>query len=101
MTSIHTLRFPDVDSNSSKQSLENTRVLYTGFYSLKLLSSESSRVVGNFSVFQTSSGLEKPKTIVERRGGHPKHLLDGPSNLSSRDIRRNVLMSRLKERYQR
>lgn len=35
--------------------------------------------------------LQADKTLVERRGGHPKHLLDGPENLSELETRKSLV----------
>jgi hypothetical protein len=41
------------------------------------------------------------KTIVERRGGHPQHLLqDAPADLSERENRQEAIASYLQQRYQ-
>jgi hypothetical protein len=39
------------------------------------------------------------QTILERMGGLPKHLLS-VGNLSDRDVRRTILASRIRKRYQ-
>lgn len=44
----------------------------------------------------------KPKTIVERRGGHPKHLLENaPANLSSREIRKPLVYEAIRAKHER
>ena len=45
--------------------------------------------------------LQIGKTFVERRGGHPKHLLQGPSDLSSRQKRKSVIAEQYDERAKR
>ena len=39
--------------------------------------------------------LQADKTIVERRGGHPKILLNGAANLSERAHRKSVFAEKL------
>ncbi|MBA3995042.1 MAG: hypothetical protein C0469_16105 [Cyanobacteria bacterium DS2.3.42] len=39
--------------------------------------------------------LQADKTLVERRGGHPKYLLDGPANLSERESRKSLVAEKL------
>ncbi len=39
--------------------------------------------------------LQADKTLVERRGGHPQHLLAGQSNLSERDSRKAAIAKRI------
>jgi hypothetical protein len=39
--------------------------------------------------------LQADKTLLERRGGHPKHLLDGSANLSSRAARKAVVAEKI------
>jgi hypothetical protein len=44
--------------------------------------------------------LQSRKTIVERLGGHPEHLLkDAPPNLSEREHRKEAIMQYLMERH--
>jgi hypothetical protein len=35
--------------------------------------------------------LQTDKTLVERRGGHPQHLLDGAADLSDRPRRKSAI----------
>ncbi|MGB3206713.1 MAG: hypothetical protein WBB28_17140 [Crinalium sp.] len=45
--------------------------------------------------------LQAGKTIVERRGGHPQHLLqDAPADLSERENRKSAIASYLQQRHQ-
>lgn len=45
--------------------------------------------------------LQAGKTLVERRGGHPKHLLqDAPADLSERPNRKKAIAEYLKTRHQ-
>ena len=45
--------------------------------------------------------LQAGKTIVERRGGHPQHLLqDAPADLSERSNRKKAIASYLQQRHQ-
>ncbi len=37
------------------------------------------------------SSLQSRKTVLERMGGYPEHLLESPSNLSDRDVRRKTI----------
>lgn len=39
--------------------------------------------------------LKSEKTLAERRGGHPVHLLEGPINLSSREARKRAVTDAL------
>ncbi len=39
--------------------------------------------------------LQADKTLVERRGGHPQHLLDGAPNLSERANRKAAIAEQL------
>ncbi|WP_250124202.1 hypothetical protein [Chroococcidiopsis sp. CCMEE 29] len=44
--------------------------------------------------------LQVDKTIVERRGGHPQHLLqDAPADLSERPQRKQAIAEYLKQRH--
>lgn len=44
--------------------------------------------------------LQPRKTIVERRGGHPEHLLeDAPPDLSERANRKKAIADYLKKKY--
>ena len=44
--------------------------------------------------------LQLDKTIVERRGGHPQHLLqDAPADLSQRANRKKALAEYIKKRH--
>jgi hypothetical protein len=44
--------------------------------------------------------LNLDKTFVERRGGHPQHLLqDAPPDLSERSIRKQAISDYLKQRH--
>jgi hypothetical protein len=44
--------------------------------------------------------LRLDRTFVERRGGHPQHLLeDAPSNLSERSTRKQKIADYLKQRH--
>lgn len=39
--------------------------------------------------------LQADKTLVERRGGHPQHLLDGEQCFSERSNRKSVIADKL------
>ena len=45
--------------------------------------------------------LKEPETILERLGGVPKNLLEGPENLSARDIRKQIIAEKIKQKYDR
>lgn len=39
-------------------------------------------------------------TLVQRRGGHPQHLLqDAPTNLSQREVRKAIVAEHIQKRY--
>ena len=44
--------------------------------------------------------LQPRKTFLERRGGHPEHLLQGPSDLSDQDARYKYLAEYFQKRYE-
>lgn len=44
--------------------------------------------------------LQSPKTFLERRGEPPNHLLNGPADLSDRDVRKQRVGDYLKQRHQ-
>jgi hypothetical protein len=39
--------------------------------------------------------LQADITLVERRGGHPEYMLEGPANLSERESRKDLLAEKL------
>lgn len=39
--------------------------------------------------------LKIENTLAERRGGHPKHLLQGPADLSNRETRKRIVQETL------
>jgi len=44
--------------------------------------------------------LQGDRTLVDRRGGHPQHLLqDAPSDLSERTNRKKAIFEYLKQRH--
>ena len=45
--------------------------------------------------------LKELETILERLGGVPKNLLEGPENLSARDIRKQIIAEKIKQKYDR
>ena len=45
--------------------------------------------------------LQPRRTFLERRGGHPQHLLNGPGNLSDRDVRKQIIAEHIKQRHER
>ena len=47
------------------------------------------------------NNLQPQQTFLERRGGHPKHLLHGFKNLSDRDVRKQAIAEYLQKRYER
>lgn len=44
--------------------------------------------------------LQPRKTVLERMGGYPEHLLEGPSDLSDRDARYKYLAEYFQKRYE-
>lgn len=45
--------------------------------------------------------LQSEKTLVERRGGHPQHLLDGAPALSERSTRQKIIAKKLAAKAER
>jgi hypothetical protein len=45
--------------------------------------------------------LQVEKTLAERRGGHPQHLLQGEANLSDRDTRKAVFAEKVASKIAR
>lgn len=45
--------------------------------------------------------LQSDKTLFERRGGHPRHLLDGAPGLSERSSRRKIVAKKLADKAAR
>jgi predicted transcriptional regulator len=45
--------------------------------------------------------LQMGKTFLERRGGHPEHLLSGPADLSEREVRKRTMAKNLLARSAR
>lgn len=45
--------------------------------------------------------LQADKTLVERRGGHPQHLLDGDPSLSERTNRKSIVAEKLADKAAR
>lgn len=43
--------------------------------------------------------LQPRKTFLERRGGHPQHLLNGSGNLSDRDVRKKNIAEHIEQRH--
>ncbi|ACK68458.1 conserved hypothetical protein (plasmid) [Rippkaea orientalis PCC 8801] len=53
-------------------------------------------------IYQHWQTLQPRQTLVERRGGHPKHLLeDAPDDLSLRENRKNIVANYIKNRHQK
>lgn len=46
------------------------------------------------------SQLTSSQTVLERLDGIPKHLLNGEENLSDRDIRKQIIADKLKQKYE-
>ncbi|MGI8500730.1 MAG: hypothetical protein ACR2LR_06270 [Hassallia sp.] len=44
--------------------------------------------------------LQPRKTVLDRMGGYPEHLLEGPSDLSDRDARYKYLAEYFQKRYE-
>ena len=40
------------------------------------------------------------KTILERMGGYPEHLLEGTGNLSDRDTRKHMIAKRIQQKQE-
>jgi hypothetical protein len=52
-------------------------------------------------IYERWQALQPSQTIFERRGGHPKHLLeDAPSDLSLRENRKRIVAEKIKQRHQ-
>ena len=52
-------------------------------------------------IYDRWQALQKSQTIVERRGGHPNHLLqDAPPDLSLRENRKRAVAEYIKKRHQ-
>lgn len=45
--------------------------------------------------------LQTEKTLLERRGGHPQHLLHGPANLSERPTRKTIIADKVRAKASR
>jgi len=45
--------------------------------------------------------LQPRRTFLERRGGHPQHLLNGPDDLSDRDVRKQIIAEHIEQRHER
>jgi hypothetical protein len=41
--------------------------------------------------------IQPQQTVLERMGGYPEQLLDGPENLSDRDVRRATIAHHLQQ----
>ncbi|MGK7939611.1 MAG: hypothetical protein AB4062_05565 [Crocosphaera sp.] len=51
-------------------------------------------------IYQHWQSLKTPQTLAQRRGGHPKHLLqDASPDLSLRENRKNVVKNHIKNRH--
>lgn len=46
------------------------------------------------------SQLNQTKTVLERLGGIPENLLNDQENLSDRDIRKEIIAEKLKQKYE-
>lgn len=46
------------------------------------------------------SQITSSETVLERLGGIPKHLLNGENNLSDRDIRKQIIVDKIKQKYE-
>jgi len=44
--------------------------------------------------------LRPRQTILERMGGYPEILLDGPEDLSDRDVRKQIIQTQIQAKYQ-
>ncbi|MCY7278278.1 MAG: hypothetical protein LH702_32210 [Phormidesmis sp. CAN_BIN44] len=45
--------------------------------------------------------LQPQKTVLERMGDRPRHFLSGPSNLSDRDVRKQIISECVKQHHER
>jgi len=45
------------------------------------------------------SQLQPSPTILERLGGIPEHLLDTEENLSDRDVRKQIITEKIRQKY--
>jgi hypothetical protein len=45
--------------------------------------------------------LQTQKTVLERMGDRPRHFLSGPSNLSDRDVRKQIISEYVKQHHER
>ena len=45
--------------------------------------------------------LQPLPTVLERMGGYPEQLLEGPGNLSDREVRREAIAQHLQQRQER
>ncbi|ACK69244.1 conserved hypothetical protein [Gloeothece citriformis PCC 7424] len=53
-------------------------------------------------IYEHWLSLKPRQTLIERRGGHPQHLLqDAPSNLSLRENRKKAVSEYIKQRHQK
>jgi precorrin-6B methylase 1 len=43
----------------------------------------------------------KKKTVLERMGGYPEHLLEGTGNLSDRDTRKHTIAERIRQKQEK
>lgn len=51
-------------------------------------------------IYQHWQTLQPPQTLAQRRGGHPKHLLqDASPDLSLRENRKVMVKNRIKSKY--
>lgn len=51
-------------------------------------------------IYQHWQTLQSPQTLAQRRGGHPKHLLqDASPDLSLRENRKAMVKNRIKSKY--
>lgn len=44
--------------------------------------------------------LNPPQTVLERLGGIPENLLEGPEDLSDRDVRKQIIAEKIKQSYE-
>lgn len=63
---------------------------------VEALNAESQSALIRYWIEEKWSALQSDRSFVERRGGHPKHLLEGPADGSERANRK----SRLAERFE-
>lgn len=65
-------------------------------YLVEILASE--KITSKESIHQYWQNLQPQTTFLERRGAHPKYLLNGAADLSDRDVRQQLITEHLQHR---